>query len=309
MSLSKHLQRCISFTIGALATGLAIKYRHHIWNYFRQNSRENFHQFQKRPSQANQQGKFDIWIIYSGPDSLKWTHEILVPNMGPKRIAIGHYPSTPGRYKSDIAISMATKCEKIIIVYGPETTCNPWFQYQLEIAWLNHGDKIWLCKPGNEDIYIRPISPQDLDQMKCSTDNFERKSKKKVWVINSGPKSLTWASNALIPLTTMATITFDDHDGLPGKTKADTLTEIAQECTKILIVLGAETSPNRWLRYQVEVALLKGPQNVLVCHLDRQRSNSFDCLMPLRKLDINQMRTQKVVEEMEGFLNSTYFSY
>ena len=90
-------------------------------------------------------------------------------------------------------------------------------------------------------------------------------------MIYSSSESLKWIRGVLKPGVEEQCnkcIALDIECELPGKFKVDNYLEINEKSDKVIVVLGPEITENKWLMYQIAVALMKrNPRKVLVCLL------------------------------------------
>ena len=300
---SRHLQQCISLTLGAIATGLAIKYRNQIWNYFWQNQRQNF--------------DHDIWIIYSGPQTLNWINNNFLPNLANKNIALDTFCGIPGKYISNNILKIASKSERVVIVLGPDLLENRWLRYQIEVALQKGPEKITAYSReiiGGQNAranYMEQLRLLNVPQMHqiLQNPNVEYHFEYDFWVVYSGLRSQRWVLNKLLPTAEKLdrTVAFDIVCYIPGKNNFENIKQTAQKSRKVIIILGQEIDPNEFFRYEIEHALMKGPQDVLVCQFgpleksERRLVTKFPCLEPLCKIQIHHAQPS---EELLHFLSN-----
>ena len=264
MVFSKLLQQCIGLTLGAISAALVIKYRTRIFGHFKQNQRKKC--------------DYDTWVIYSGSQCLTYIRSTLIPQKAKERIALDVMSDIPGKYRSDNIILLAEKSEKVLIVLGPEFFDNKWFRYQLELALQMFPDKMSIqfidkSYPDNNTVV-------QIDHIvgKC---NREVQYEYDFWLVYSGLESQRWIVDHTLPLLDEK-LTIDFNSYIPGKTDLENIVETANKAKKVIIVLGPESHPNELLRYEIEHALMKGPENALVCKiLGEGEVPEFSCLRPL----------------------------
>ena len=301
---SRHLQQCIGLTLGAIATGLAIRYRNQIFNFIWQNHRQNF--------------DYDIWIICSGPQTSDWTSNTLLPQLANKNIALDILCDIPGKFRSDNILEIATRSEKVIIVLDPDVLKNRWLRYQIAVALQRPRSKILIYSlqtmresstGSNNKKHLCALDFPQLHQL-LQVPSTVYHLEYDFWVVYSGLKSQEWVVNKLLPraheLDKIIAIGIKCY--LPGKARYKNIRETAQKSQKVIIVLGPERSPNELFRYEIEHALLKGPQDTQVCELSAVELSRtgltprFSCLKPLSKITINPAKPNEELVAIKQLL-------
>ena len=148
---SRYLQQCLTFTPSMTVATMDrfSKILPEIWRCMTLTVPEESKQNStKKTTFQSQKYEYDVWLLYSGAESLKWVTDILKPGVEEqcnKRIALDIYCETPGKYMSDNYREMAEKSEKVSIVLRSESDENEWFRYQIELALKRDPENILVC--------------------------------------------------------------------------------------------------------------------------------------------------------------------
>lgn len=119
------------------------------------------------------------------------------------------------------------------------------------------------------------------------------------WLIYSGKNSKKIVSGTLAPILETVLnrkVAKGFNCYIPGKNKFENIIETAEKSKKAIIVLSPERSLRKWFRYEVEIALLKGPTNTLVVR--SEQGPALKCLKPLDEILINRENPKEALDSI-----------